>query len=248
MANTLETGALVERMYAEKIRETFPSYEHFWSSYIGYKDDNGFPVECEIPNLADPLNKDRKRLGQWLYHSVVNILHLFELSDNLPSSYCDKNYLEYERAYLIAVQLIYHTIEQLEAITNITGGSQIESGYFEGFKRYRTMMIHYSRPFIKIVKNEFQVSPTDSVDHLVKNNPRGYIWSEFRPLVSNIDFVPLQLFITTSTWNLVPKINECLNNILKWCDDNQIPQKASLDVPPKAHPEPSGGYGGPAFK
>jgi hypothetical protein len=76
----LETGDLIERTFAEKIRELLPCYETIWGKYIGNDGDNTI---LEIPNESDSLKAVRKQISQLTYSLMHNALAMQRLLDQI---------------------------------------------------------------------------------------------------------------------------------------------------------------------
>lgn len=113
--NIKDHGDPLEKECSDFISLNIPTYNEFWSLYVG--NDNGKPALIE--GFSPKLNMERLYVAQWNYTLLRNIYATQTIYNrNINGEMENGKYpIEQEKDYILSTHLFYNTIEVIDKIS-----------------------------------------------------------------------------------------------------------------------------------
>ena len=227
-------GDIIERHFADRIHEVFPSYEILWSRYIG---NDGHARSLPMPHGNRKTEESREKCWQRLYtilESVAICWDIEEELENIKEINSVKIYTRNLNQWMAFYAHLGRIHDMVKAIANeLTRASLLKP--FNDYWQERNIVLHGPKVPMKFVCNVLKVPSFGE-------NPRKWndkmVWSQLGP--ADFDFITAG--VTSILRGLEPKLERLfaeLNKVLPatfgwqpvvWPDVSKTNVESSLRV------------------
>jgi hypothetical protein len=227
--NIKDHGDPFEKECSDFISLNIPTYNEFWSLYVG--NNNGKPAH--IKGINNKLNRKRQYVAQWNYTLLRNIYTTQTIYNrNINKKMENGKYpIEQEIDYILSTHLFYNTIEVIDKIRRKIQQNEIKPNYIGNFLLLRNYLTHNIRPLIKIENQVYQVPKNlEWFDGKFKKGSKPWIWSNFNS--EGLVFQDLSEFLKWCLSESINMFNNVLSKEIKYFNDefnlNPSNQKISI--------------------